>query len=179
MTTITAKQAGFAKAARQAATALAAVDLGPRCQRLGLSPPGDDGVLRVDILGRRLALTPPQYEGTVESSGEPIHPADRILLLHYLQCDTRVEPTGQWITFRQFPGGQFYWTPFQNRSAAPLTRQIDNDLDLLRRRLERLNCRQESVGDLAARIRVFGRAEVMLIYRQGDEGFPPISRYTL
>jgi hypothetical protein len=99
------------------------------------------------------------------------HLVDQVLLAHYLLHDRPVRPTGRWITFRQFPGGQFYWGPFQRRSAEPLAREIGGDVDGLRQRLDRFDWRVENVGDLAARIRVVGPVEVLLVPRAGDEEF--------
>ena len=44
--------------------------------------------------------------------GEPAKLSDRILVLHYLLCESPISLTGELVSFRSFPEGQFYWQPF-------------------------------------------------------------------
>ncbi len=167
------KRQALEESARRAAAALVEVDLSRRCARLGLPPPQADGVLRLPVLGRVLEFAPPEFAGRAVDNGRPAHPVDRLLLLHYLLGDAPLEPGGEPITFRQFPGGQFYWEPFRSRSLEPLAREIGDDLELLRRRLNRFDWTAVERGDLGARVRVFGKLEVTLVYYRGDEEFAP------
>jgi hypothetical protein len=103
---------------------------------------------------------------------------ERVLVLHYLACAFRVVPTGQWISFRNLPGGQFYWGPFRARTTAPLTRRFGNDLHALRTNLSRFDYELlpdvcPSSADLAARVHALGRIAIALIYRTGDEETAP------
>ena len=43
-----------------------------------------------------------------------------ILVLHYLTKATGVPVAGEWIAFRELPGGDLYNTPFTNRTIRPL-----------------------------------------------------------
>ena len=45
---------------------------------------------------------------------------DSILFFHYLLSDAPVNQSDQYISFRELPGGQFYWDPFMARSVVPL-----------------------------------------------------------
>ena len=101
-----------------------------------------------------------------------MHPVDRLLVLHYLLCDVPLCASGEWITFRQFPGGQFYWEPFCDRTVRPLVEEIGDDLALLRRRLDRFDWSPVVAGDVGAAVRVVGKMQVAVVYRRGDEEFP-------
>jgi hypothetical protein len=167
------KKAALREAAERAAAEVACIEnLADRCANLGLPTPDSDGVLRFDLLKRRVEFRPPDYDGRVVNSDASLHAADRLLVLHYLLCERRLSPSGEWITFRQFPGGQFYWQPFLNRTVVPFVRAIGNDLDLLRNRLNRYEWTSVDRGDLGARVKVFGHAEVTLVYHAGDDEFP-------
>ncbi len=167
------KRMALAEAVRRAAAELAGTDLADRCRRLKLPAPDRDGRLRLRVLGRDAVVAPPAMDIEADDDAGDLHDADRLLLLRYLLCDTDPGPVGEWVSFRRFPGGAFYFGPFRARSIEPMTGAIGNDLAALRRRLGRFDWRQDDPGDLAARIHVLGPVEVMLVYHRGDEEFPP------
>lgn len=171
--TLTNKQKSEATAGERAAAALAGVDLAVRCANLGLSLPDANGSVRLRVLGKELLLTPPDFPAIVASTGAPAKPADRILALHFLLYAGPVEPTGQWISFREFPGGQFYWGPFCSRTSNPLVARIGNDLDRLRKSLDRFDWKPLDIPDLSARIQAVAGVDVALIYRRGDDELGP------
>ena len=151
-------------------------DLAVRCERLGLNiPAACGGKVRVAMFGKMLEMTPPDFDGVVLETGKPPKNADRVLALHYLLCDVPVVPEGRWITFRDFPGGAFYWQPFLSRSIQPLVGRIGNDLNLLRERVQqRFAARIEDgpADALSARIQAVGNMDMLLVYRAGDDEFP-------
>jgi hypothetical protein len=172
MTAPTNKQLAEAEAARLAAAALAAVDLPARCRLLGLPEPAPDGRLAIRLFGQDVRIVPPAFEVLGAGTGRPVKTGDRILALHYLQYDLPVTPTGSLITFRDLPGGQFYFEPFRSRSLRPLLKRIGNDLDLLRRNLARFDFQPVQMGDFAASIHAVGRIEATLVYHLGDDEMP-------
>jgi hypothetical protein len=173
MMAISNQKLALADSIRRAAAQLAGVDLAARCGALGLPAPAADGTLRFRMLGRTVELRPPDFIGVSVDPPGAMHEADRLLALHYLVCEKPVRPTGRWVTFREFPGGLFYWDPFVRRTAEPLVRAIGSDLALLGRRLSRFDWTPMDYGDLGARVHVVGRAEIGLVYRRGDAEFPP------
>jgi hypothetical protein len=159
------------KAVELAVQTLSTVDLDSRCSNLGLPGP-ENGQLDLRIFGADARLNIDGWTLTSRSSGEPARPGDLVLLLHYLACTLPVEPTGELISFRSFPGGQFYFGVFQARSAAPLVGRIGNDLDTLKKHLDRFDHELTEHGDLGARIHVMGNLHLTLVYHLGDDEFP-------
>ncbi len=159
------------EAVRIAVGKLRDVDLGRRCESLGLSKP-EGGSVRLRAFGADMTLLLPGFQLVFTGSGEPVKTNDRILVLHYLLCDLPVEPTGELISFRELTGGQFYWEPFRSRTVRPLVGRIGNDLELLKTNLNRFDWEPVSLGDLGARIHVVGKLRCTLVYRIGDEEFP-------
>lgn len=154
----------------------AKTDWPARRARLGLLTSGDASrVLRLAFFGKTLELHLPACDAVIVETGKPPKPADLLLVLHYLLCDQQVVPEDRWISFREFPGGAFYWQPFLARSVVPLITVIGNDRDRLRERLTRFAGRIEPgpADALTARITAISRIEVLLIYRCGDDEFPP------
>ncbi|MHC4871910.1 MAG: DUF3786 domain-containing protein [Planctomycetota bacterium] len=145
------------------------VNLEERCELLGLSAP-ENNQLKIKLYKSECVIELPSFEMTEESASN-IKPADYLTLLHYLECDFPVEETGELITFRDMPGGQFYWGPFISRSVKPLAGRIGNDLELLKTNLERFDYEPLDLGDFSARVYVVGKIYATLVYRTGDEEF--------
>jgi len=160
-----------ALAGDRAAAALVSVDLSARCKLLGLAEPDADGAVRLTMLGRELRLGPPRFDATIDDA--PAAPADRILALHYLLGERPVEPAGRLISFRDLPGGQFYYGPFHARSGIRLAGRVGNDLPALKRMLARVPHRRVAGGDLAAEVPVVERVALTLVYYAGDDELPP------
>ncbi len=159
-------------AAMSAAERLSCIDVPERCRLLDLPPPDAVGQVHLKVLGRELVLAPPEYHAVMADSGTPAGPVDRLLALHYLLCDVPVRPAGKLISFRDLPGGQFYWEPFRSRTVDPLVRRIGNNIGLLRERLSGLEWSPEPLGDFGASIHGVGKLNLVLVYRTGDEEFP-------
>ncbi len=152
---------------------LSKVNIEGRCERLGIDIRKNGNALTFTSLGREVALVPGSFEILEAASGLPVSGVEHLLILHYLLCEAGPIPTGEPISFRDFPGGAFYYGPFRGRTAVPLVRAIGNDLSLLRDRLDRLEWHKGEWGDTGAVIRVFGRVSVILVYHKGDDEFPP------
>ena len=162
---------GQLEAIKLAVEKLSGVDLTVRCRNLGLPEPvngevkfrafGSDFILRIDSL-----------ELLKAKDRSPAKDADRIIVLHYLLCDLPVAETGELIKFRDFPGGQFYLEPFMSRSLKPLVKRFGNDLESLKKNLDRFDWEPYPMGDLGAKIHTLGNLYVYLIYRKSDEEFP-------
>ena len=165
------KLSGVERAIEVATEGLSSVDFASRCPKLGLSPP-ESGQLDLRIFGADARLDFEDWAFTLKSTGEPGRPHDLVLLLHYLSCDLPVDPTGELISFRSFPSGQFYFGVFQARSAAPLVGRIGNDLDTLKKHLDRFDHEPTEHGDFGARIHAMGNLHLTLVYHLGDDEFP-------
>lgn len=164
-------RAGVEAAIEVAVAKLETVDLAERCPKLGLSPPAS-GAIDLRLFGSDARLNVESWGLTLQPSGRPGRPQDLVLLLHYLCCDLTVEPTGELVSYRSLPGGQFYFDVFQARSAAPLAARIGNDLERLKRNLGRFDHELTEHGDLGARIHAMGNLHLTLVYHLGDDELP-------
>ena len=166
------KQQATEESIRLSIETLTDVDFDQRCPNLGLNQPVD-GRLELRMFAIDLVLDLMTFELVAQEGGAPARPADRVLLLHYLQCEFPVEQTGEMISFRNLPGGQFYFSPFQSRTVKPLLVRIGNDVELLRKQLSRFDYTIINGGDYAARIHAVGNLYIDLVYHLGDDEFPP------
>ncbi len=155
-----------------ASSALAGVDLTERSRLLGLPMP-QEGRMALRMFGRNVILNINDLTLTEDGSGAPVKIGDHILLLHYLAKDVPVSHMNDLVTFRDFPGGQFYYQPFRSRSVDILLKKFRNNVLQLRENLARFDSELLDSGDLTACIQAFGPLSVTLLYRLGDDEFPP------
>lgn len=165
------KAEAMREATSRAVAALREVrDWPARLAQIGLPAPSG-ALVRFRLLGEEAVLSLHDFTCRRERDDMEVHPAERLVLLHALGEDTPFAPKGEWITFRRFPGGSFYWEPFRNRTVRPLLAAIGDDAAALKTRLARFDWTPLPPGDLGARVQVFGAIEIGLVYRAGDEEF--------
>lgn len=167
------KKLAIEQAIRLAVSKLQHVDLIIRCENLGLPAPNENGIINFRTFGTNWELRSGDFLLTNVEKKEPAKATDRILVLHYLSCDLPVPETNTYISFRDLPGGQFYWQSFRSRTVQPLVEKFQNNLDQLSQNLNRFDWKQVKYGDFGARIHIIGRLDATLIYWRGDEEFPP------
>lgn len=169
----TPKESSLRQAAAHAAATLAGEDLAARAAGLGLDAPGPDGTLVFRFLERILRVRPPDFAVADATTGKPVKAAEAALALHLLALPEPISAGGEPIAFRELPSGPFYLGPFRSRSVVPLAAAVGNDTGRLRAALEGFDWAEVPHGDFAARIRVLGSLFLTLVYRHGDEEFPP------
>ena len=156
----------------RAIEALNGIDMSRRCQTLALGEIRGD-LVKFRAFGQDMVLDIKKLHIVTAANRIAVNPGDTILILHYLMCDLPVEPTGELITFRDFPGGQFYLEPFLSRTVKPLVGKIGNNLEMLEKHLSKFDWKRQASGDFIAKIHGLGKLEVTLVYHQGDDEFPP------
>lgn len=166
------KQDAYNEAIRVAVEQLTGIDFNERCQNLGVSI-RENGMIDLRAFARDLSVRQTDFQVFHAETDEPAKSSDRILVLHYLLCDSPISLTNQLISFRALRGGQFYWQPFLSRTVRPLLGRIGNNPDLLHEHLDRFDWEPVSMGDFAACIHALGKIYVTLVYHRGDDEFPP------
>jgi len=157
------KQQAVEKAVNIAIKKLKSVDIKKRCELHGLKISGDK--LKMRLFGKDVSLD-------INDFSTDAKPADILLVLHYLLCDIPVKETGELISFREFPGGQFYYEPFLSKTIKPLINMYGNDIESIKRCMAKFDYEEVNLGDFGAKIQSFGPFEITLIYRLGDDEFP-------
>jgi hypothetical protein len=111
----------------------------------------------------------------LQSSGEPAGEMEAVLILHYLigLLKHGYRPTGEWISFKETPGGKLFWPAFQESIIKPLVERFDKDPEGLARNLEdRLGGRRVEGGDVAVQLEAFPDIFVRMVFWKGDEELP-------
>jgi hypothetical protein len=166
-----------AKAALAASAAGRPGELELRCARLGLGAP-EGGEVAFSLFGApaRLELATLDLSG---AEGQRRSQTDEILFYHYLEYEGAApaepdpagkDPSGGLISFRDFPGGAFYWEPFRSRTCLPVAKRFGADLSGLRAALDRFDWEELKLGDFGARVHGMGNLYLTLVAWAAEEG---------
>lgn len=99
----------------------------------------------------------------------PVH----ILLLHYLNSATGVPLSGNWISFKELPGGQIYVGPFENRAVKPFIKTFAPRPKNFIAAAKKLGGTEAEFGDISMTIPALPRVPITFVLWEADEEFPP------
>lgn len=125
----------------------------------------------VDIGGRKVFSS---------SCNVPAKDFVSILLLHYLVQELKGLPalSGQWLTFREFSGGQGYYEAYRRRSIEPIIRKYGKNPDSLKNVLTKLPGKLADGGDISLVIEVFAGIPILVkLWKQDAEFAPDANMY--
>ncbi len=129
---------------------------------------------QLDFFGRPAVVTAPDM--TVgwrdQKPGEEFSLTDAVLVLHYLNGAKGLPPTGEMVSYRQIPGGEFYFKAFASRAEVPLAKVFGATPGLLTRAVAALGGEPVSgYGDEAGRFRVLPNLDLIVLLHHADEEF--------
>lgn len=161
---------------RQAVRQVPPAELADRSGALFDAAGADQGDLRLRYLDRDYRVTWPELVAYPQDADEPCPANLQGLFLYYLHTADGTMPTGEWMAYRELPGGQFYAQAFQGYTGERLVRVVGDDLEALSRAARRLGGFRLDFGDVAFTFDVLPRIPLALVYWLGDEEFPPSAR---
>lgn len=133
--------------------------------------PGEaGGRFEVRFFGREYEVAFPEIE-VRSSAGEPADVTTSLIILHYLIEADGVQPSDQWIAFRELPDGLGYDPAFQGRSGQRLARQYGNDADAFVAAAEALGGERLTFGDVSYMFHILPRMRMAVILHLADEEF--------
>lgn len=133
------------------------------------------GTLSLDVLGAPLTVDVPSY-AIRDAAGRDVPTMTQGLLMTYLVTASGAPRAGDWIAFRELPGGVFYHQAFTGYSGNVLARAIGDDLEAFKRGAKAAGGGTlTGFGDAAFEFRPLPGVWLAVVYWLGDEedGFPP------
>lgn len=106
-------------------------------------------------------------------NGEPVPLQTHILLLHYLNSSTGVPLSGNWISFKELPGGQIYVEPFENRAIKPFIKTFGHRPKDFAAAAKALKGTEANFGDISTTIPVLPMVLITFVLWKATEEFPP------
>jgi hypothetical protein len=144
-------------------------------RRAGAAHAEDGESMEFHYYGRPVKVTRKPIDVEHLDEGPEIPIAEKALILHYLVNADGSEPKGEWITFREVPSGEFYWSAFVKRAKSPLVGFFGERPQLLLELAQGVGGEpaQDQAGDAAVIVQAFPRVPFMLQLWEGDDEFPP------
>ena len=96
----------------------------------------------------------------------------KILLLRYLLFAHPSEADGEFVSFRDMPGGDLYFQPFQGRCIFRLLGKYGKRIGVFREVLEKMGARKVQYADACYDVELFEGLYVRFILWEGDDEFP-------
>lgn len=96
-----------------------------------------------------------------------------VFVLHYLLHAVDVDPTGEWISVKDLPGGQTFFRGPHTVPTHWITDRFGNDLNAFESRCRLLDSRVLAMADSAYCFSITDRIPAAVLYWQGDADFAP------
>lgn len=129
--------------------------------------------LELPFLNRKITITWPEGEVIAPEGTKELSLQEQGLILHYLIQATGAPLTNTWITFREIPSGEFYYSAFTKRAKDPLVQTFGPNPGLLTELGTGMGGIRREEGDASLCFQVFPKIPVCLILWAGDDEFPP------
>jgi hypothetical protein len=120
----------------------------------------------------RIALPSLAVSWAPPREADPVPLTDQALILHYFQGAKGLPPTGDFVAFREIPGGGFYSDAFRRRAEIPLAQAFGERPGLFPRAAAALGgTPAEGPGDEAAVFRALPHLDLLAMIYLADEEF--------
>lgn len=130
------------------------------------------GAIKMPFLGDQYFVNIASRKVLFEHRAD-VYPFLSVLLLHYLVGVDDTPLAGEWVSFREFEGGDAYFGAFTNRSLVPLKETFGDNPDLLRPAAISVGGEPLDYGDVGVRVPVFPKVPLAVVLWRADSEFPP------
>lgn len=133
----------------------------------------------VRMLQKEYAVSWPEFQVRVLSDDQKTFAAVRdeadakIFVMRFLLHGVQVKSRGKFLTFREVPGAELYFQPFNGRCLKRLAFGYGFKPDQFAEAFDKMGAKQCSFGDVSYEIEFINGFFVQFILWTGDEEFPP------
>lgn len=127
----------------------------------------------VTLLGRKFAISHPEYAITALDGGKLPPLPTQTFLLRYLLESRDVAWQGSWKTFREMPWGEMYIKPYTGRVLTRAAFTFGTRIDAFRQAAEKLGGIPLNHGDAGFQFSLVGGYQMQILAWEGDDEFPP------
>ena len=162
---------GYEPAISRALEGIEGIDPGERCALCGGRYDEAKNSAVIPFLGTEYSIT--LADGEAASSAGPASTVRRLILLHYLARSRGTRPSGDMVTFREVPEGNFYFSSFRARVLEPFLSAFGRDPDVLRDKGNALGWRVSDVGDVSLMTDALPLVPIRFVLWYGDDELEP------
>ena len=135
---------------------------------------GGGSLLTLSSFGDRIEIAMPSGEMSMPPLIDSL--SLRVLSLRYVKLSCGVPESGEWIAYRDLPGGRFYAATLVPTVEQPLARLFGKKQGALEEASSRLGGAKADYGDESFVFHPFPRTPLLLVLHRGDEEFAPDCR---
>jgi hypothetical protein len=135
---------------------------------------GGGHLLEIPSFGGRIEISMPLGEMAMPPLTDSL--SLRVLALRYIKLSCGVPLSGNWIAYRDLPGGRFYAATLVPTVEQPLARLFGSSKGSLQEASRKLGGVGADYGDEAFIFHPFPRVPMLLVLHRGDDEFPPDCR---
>jgi len=128
----------------------------------------------IPAFGESLEIILPQGDITLPSHIDSF--SLRVLALRYIKLSCGVPVSGEWIAYRDLPGGRFYAATLMPTVEQPLAQAYGMNRGLLGEVARGLGGEEAPYGDEAYVFHPYPRTPILVVLHWGDDEFAPDSR---
>jgi hypothetical protein len=144
------------------------------CRRAGCKYCDGNGFYTLSVWGDEYAIYP--HESRIDRIANNVHsPHDffYLFIIYYLLKSKNIEPSGEWISEKDIPGGVTFFRGPHEIPTRLICRQYKNDIEAFRKKCKQLQGLPMDMADAAYRFEITPRIPVSVLYWAGDDDFPP------
>ncbi|MFH1422570.1 MAG: DUF3786 domain-containing protein [Planctomycetota bacterium] len=127
------------------------------------------GLISITLLGDKYRLDKKKREIYLKDSPAPQFIS--VLVLHYLTNLSGISPENEWVSFRQFEGGDFYFPAFAARTIEKLKKIFGGQEGKLEKAAQKLNGEKIPFGTTAYKFPVFPKLVIAVVLHNACEEF--------
>lgn len=165
-------QNGYKLAYEKACAELAARNPAEMAANSGAVFDETKGLFALNYINDGYTISYPAGEVKFADRQEEVPIPAKIVLLHYLLTAKGQPLAGQWISFKEIPGGMIYLQPFNGRVLGGFKAFFGKNANLLIRAGEKIGGLTATFGDAAITLDILPRVPVTYVIWEGDEEFP-------
>lgn len=172
-----AKQKNYSQSFHLACVTIKGMDLKERTRKAGADYQrvGNEEKITLNFFSEPYHIFFPQIE-FYSPTKKTVSLVTRILLLHYLIRADGSPMTGQWVGYKDIPGGLLYASVFARRVTGPLERRFGRAAKWFKEAGIQLGGETAEVGDASFMLKAFPFIPVQYVLWEGDDEFPPAAQ---
>ena len=131
-----------------------------------------NGRFLLDVWNKAVSIDAQDFTAINLENGTPCDLHTQAMLAYYFHTSDGASPSGEWVSFRELPDGQFYAAAFQGYTGNRLAALFGDDIESFARAANQTNGRRQPFGDAAFYFQALPKVPVAIVCWLGDEDFP-------
>lgn len=147
-------------------------------KRLGIDYNEETQIFTLNFLGSTYYIHYPDFEVTHKEDDNICHPLEeniyaKILITRYFLEAYPTPYKDEFVSYRDIPWGETYYTQFYGRCIGRLSRKYGNRIDEFEKVMKTLGATKVQYGDAAYDLKFMDDLYIRFILWQGDDEFSP------